>query len=92
MHFLLFHSDTDSCSPQDLTIQADVSSPSGNNQSESSSSLEYRMYNPTVTSQNAYTVSINYPRGDEEGGGGKTSHMNRYLNLYIRGWITECIE
>ena len=39
------------------------------------------MYNPTVTSQNAYTVSINYPRGDEEGGGGKTSHMNRYLNL-----------
>ena len=50
------------------------------------------MYNPTVTSQNAYTVSINYPRGDEEGGGGKTSHMNRYLNLYIRGWITECID
>ena len=50
------------------------------------------MYNPTVTSQNAYTVSINYPRGDEEGGGGKTSHMNRHLNLYIRGWITECID
>ena len=50
------------------------------------------MYNPTVTSQNAYTVSINYPRGDEDGGGGKTSHMNRYLNLYISGWITECID
>ena len=50
------------------------------------------MYNPTVTSQNAYTVSINYPRGDEEGGGGKTSHMNRYLNLWISGWMTECID
>ena len=55
-----------SSSPRDLTIQADISSPTAANQlhhQSVDSSLNYSSY-PTVSTQGAYTVSISYPRTD----------------------------